>query len=131
MALKPGFHILFRFISLPEAGNLQIDRLTPGTGRPLRRRSGTRRWSSPTTGCGSRTCACLMPKRPWGRCRWPAWSPGGTPRTAHSSRSVTVHLRSERPWWVAWVWMWQRGEGVSEAAPLGWSVGPRRVEEAG
>lgn len=36
------------------------DTLTLGTALLLKRRSGTRRWSSPTAGCGSRTCACWM-----------------------------------------------------------------------
>lgn len=113
-------------------GEPQTDRLTLGTGLPLKHRSGTRRWSSPTAGCGSRTCACSMQKL-WSRCQWPAWSPGRTLGIVCASHSGRASLRSEQQGWgwrrAASAWMWRRGEGFWEAGPLGWSAALREVEE--
>lgn len=73
--------------------------LTPDTGLPRRRRSGTRRWSSPTADCASRTAACLM--EPSGPSRRPPGSlcAGQEALRRDGSRPPRLRRRAGRRRW--------------------------------
>lgn len=84
-----------------------IGTITLGTGLPLRRQSGTRRWSSPTAGCASRTAACWT--EPSGRSR-------RQPRT-----------RLARVQWRAGTRLWGRGWKKPSELP-GWGLRRRSLD---